>query len=150
MYTYKLAGHDCHRIRTDKGVDNTIGISIEKDASLSPDLPPVDTPGGRLRHARLSNNLMLVDLAAKTGLSVVAIRMAEQNKTKVTPPNLRILANALEVSIAYLGCFESLPEETQGQRIKKARLYHGYTKVGFGALFGLSGRAIQGDRKSVV
>lgn len=137
----------CHRSRRDKREDNTIGISVEKSACLSPDLPAEDTPGGRLRHARLSKNLLLVDLAAKTGLSVVSIRLAEQNVTKLTPPNLRVLSEALEVPVAYLGCFESLPEETLGQRIKKARLYHGYTKVGFGDLFGLSARSIQGWEK---
>ncbi|GGE15865.1 hypothetical protein GCM10011571_16860 [Marinithermofilum abyssi] len=29
--------------------------------------------------------------------------------------------------MAYLGCFESLPEYSFGQRLKKARLYQGMT-----------------------
>jgi transcriptional regulator with XRE-family HTH domain len=30
--------------------------------------------------------------------------------------------------VAYLGCYDKLPEHTLGQRITKARLYHGLTK----------------------
>jgi DNA-binding XRE family transcriptional regulator len=57
-------------------------------------------------------------------------------------PNLRRLSEALRVSIAYLGCFESLPEHTLGQRIKKARLYHGYNKREFAKKIGVSTRMI--------
>jgi len=95
----------------------------------------------------MAKNFLLVDLAAMTGLSVVSLRLAEQNKTTVTPPNLRVLAESLGVSVAYLGCFENLPEDTLGQRITKARLYHGYTKRAFGDLFGLSARMIHGWEK---
>ncbi|WP_249179159.1 helix-turn-helix transcriptional regulator [Brevibacillus sp. NL20B1] len=124
-----------------------MGISIHKETSLSPAIPEDDTPGGRIRRARLEKNMMLVDLATTTGLSVVSLRLAEQNKTTVSPPNLRKLSEALGVSIAYLGCFENLPEHTLGQRIKKARLYHGYTKAGFAQIFGLSARMILGWEK---
>ncbi|UYZ15190.1 helix-turn-helix domain-containing protein [Brevibacillus sp. WF146] len=95
-------------------------------------MPEDDTPGGRIRRARLEKNMLLVDLAAATGLSVRSLRLAEQNKSTVSPPNLRRLSEALAVPIAYLGCFENLPEQTLGQRIKKARLYHGYNKREFG------------------
>ncbi|MED4572673.1 helix-turn-helix transcriptional regulator, partial [Brevibacillus agri] len=109
------------KIHTDKGEDSTLGISIKKDASLAPALPAteVDTPGGRIRHARLSKHMCLVDLAKATGLSVVSLRLAEQNRTSLTPTNLRIIASVLGVSVAYLGCFESLSEDTLGQRIEK-------------------------------
>jgi len=68
------------------------------------------------------------DLAAATGLSVTAIGSLEADKFKATLPHLRSLARVLGVPIAYLGCFERLPENTLGQRITKARLYHGLTK----------------------
>lgn len=42
--------------------------------------------------------------------------------------SLRLIAKALDTPISYLGNFENLPENTIGQRIKKARLYHGLTK----------------------
>ncbi|MED2011385.1 helix-turn-helix transcriptional regulator [Brevibacillus borstelensis] len=126
-----------------------MGISIEKDASLSPAIPEPDddTPGERIRRTRLSKHMCLVDLAKATGLSVVSLRLAEQNRTTVTPTNLRTIADALGVSVAYLGCFESLSEDTLGQRIRKARLYHGYTKREFAKIFGLSSRMILGWEK---
>jgi transcriptional regulator with XRE-family HTH domain len=136
------AGRGSHRSRRDKREDNNLGISIHKETSLSPALPEDDTPGGRIRRARLEKNMLLVDLAAATGLSVVSLRLAEQNKTTVSPPNLRKLSEALGVSIAYLGCFENLPEHTLGQRIKKARLYHGYNKREFAKKIGVSARMI--------
>jgi transcriptional regulator with XRE-family HTH domain len=71
--------------------------------------------------------MMLVDLAAATGLSVVSLRLAEQNKTTVSPSNLRKLSEALGVSIANLGCFENLSEHTLGQQIKKHGCFMGTT-----------------------
>ncbi|WP_400162949.1 helix-turn-helix transcriptional regulator [Brevibacillus sp. TJ4] len=124
-----------------------MGISIHKEASQSSALPDDGTPGGRISCARRKKNMLLVDLSKATSLSVVSLRMAEQNKTSVTPANLRKLAAALEVSIAYLGCFEGLPEDTLGQQIKKARLYHGHTKRELGDILGLSPRMIQGWEK---
>ncbi|UYZ15180.1 transcriptional regulator [Brevibacillus sp. WF146] len=109
---------------------------------MSPALPEDDTPGGRIRRARVEKNMLLVDLAAATGLSVRSLRLAEHNKTTVCPSNLRKLSEALGVSIAYLGCFESLPEHTLGQRINKARLYHGYNKREFAKKIGVSARMI--------
>jgi transcriptional regulator with XRE-family HTH domain len=102
----------------DKREDNNLEISIHKEISLSPALPEDDTPGGHIRRARLEKNMMLVDLAAATGLSFVSLRLAEQNKTSVSPSNLRKLSEALGVSIANLGCFENLSEHTLGQQIK--------------------------------
>jgi len=146
----------CRCIRADRGSrktrrdtreDNNLELVIYRETSTSPALPEDDTPGGRIRRARLAKNMLLVDLAATTGLSVQALRLAEQNKSTVSPPNLRRLSEALGVSIAYLGCFENLPEHTLGQRIKKARLYHGYNKREFGEIFGLSTRMILGWEK---
>lgn len=56
--------------------------------------------------------MLLDDLASPTALSVATLRLAEQNKTTVCPPNLRKVSEALGVSIAYLGCFEPFPEYT--------------------------------------
>ncbi|GED55019.1 XRE family transcriptional regulator [Brevibacillus borstelensis] len=109
---------------------------------MSPTLPEDDTPGGRIRRARVEKNMLLVDLAAATGLSVRSLRLAEQNKSTVSPPNLRKLSEALGVSVAYLGCFENFPEHTLGQRLKKARLYHGYNKREFAKKIGVSARMI--------
>jgi len=133
--------------RMDKGSDNTLEISINKEASLNNSIPEGDTPGGRLRSTRLGKHLLLVDLANLTGLSTRTLQLAEQNKTRLSPPNLRLLSRILEVPIAYLGCFETLPEDTLGKRIKKVRLYSGLTKREFATHFGLSDRMIQGWEK---
>jgi len=87
-----------------------------------------DLPGARLRQARLAKNLTIRDLAAATGLSVVSLGNLETDKCKASLPNLRTLAKVLGHPIVYLGCFERLPVKTLGQRITKARLYHGLTK----------------------
>ena len=50
---------------------------------------------------------------------------------------VRALAKALEQLIWFLGCYEVLPEDTLGQRIRKARLYHGLTKKEFADKLGL-------------
>ncbi|MBH0331471.1 DNA-binding protein [Brevibacillus brevis] len=86
--------------------------------------------------------MYLVDLAAATGLCTRTIGLAEANKLKVSPPSLRRLSKVLCVSVAFLGCFEKLPESTLGQRIIKARFYYGYTKREFAALLGISERTL--------
>ncbi|KLI01273.1 DNA-binding protein [Brevibacillus formosus] len=69
---------------------------------------------------------------------------------KVSPPSLRRLSNVLGVSVAFLGCFEKMPESTLGEHIIKARLYYGYTKREFAALLRISERTLyewEYDRK---
>jgi transcriptional regulator with XRE-family HTH domain len=105
-------------------------------------LPEDDTPGGRIRRARVEKNMLLVDLAAATGLSVRSLRLVEQNKSTVSPPNLKKLAEALGVSIAYVGCFESFRNIHLNSGSKKVRLYHGYNKRDFAKKIGVSARMI--------
>ncbi|ASJ57531.1 transcriptional regulator [Brevibacillus formosus] len=93
--------------------------------------------------------MYLVDLAAATGLCTRTIGLAEANKLKVSPPSLRRLSKVLGVSVAFLGCFEKLPESSLGERIK-ARLYYGYTKKEFVTLLEISERTLyewEHDRK---
>jgi transcriptional regulator with XRE-family HTH domain len=68
------------------------------------------------------------DLAAATGLTATAISNLETDKCKAQITTLRKFAKILDVPVSYLGCFEKLPEHTLGQRITKARLFHGLTK----------------------
>lgn len=51
---------------------------------------------------------------------------------------VRALAEALKQPVWFLGCYELLPEDTLGQRIRKARLYHGLTKKEFANRFGVN------------
>ncbi len=83
-----------------------------------------------------------VDLSKKTGISVVSIRLAETGQIVPTPSALRLYAHALGVTVAYLGCYENLPEDTLGQKITKARLYHGMTKSEFAKEIGVNVRTL--------
>jgi transcriptional regulator with XRE-family HTH domain len=53
-------------------------------------------------------------------------------------PTLQSLANALKSTVWYLGCFEALPEDTMGQKIKKARLFQGLTRAEFAQRLGVT------------
>ncbi|MFS8514879.1 MAG: helix-turn-helix domain-containing protein, partial [Planifilum fulgidum] len=86
------------------------------------------TPAARIKQARIKKGLSIKELSVITGISTTSISKMENNHSRPSLPNLRTLAQALDVSVAYLGCFENLPEQTIGQRIRKARLYHGFTK----------------------
>lgn len=84
-----------------------------------------DTPGLRIRAARNEANLTIRELAALSGLTPEAISMMENG---VHPPSLRSLgkiSDFLKIPVHYLGNFEALPENTFGERLKKARHYHG-------------------------
>jgi len=67
-------------------------------------------------------------LAKAVGMTPEAISKLEAGKSTASLPTLRKLAQVLGAPIAYLGCFETLPENTLGQKITKARLFHGLTK----------------------
>lgn len=77
------------------------------------------------------------DLASITGLNCATIGRIEAGKEPASMPTLRILSQTLDVPIPYLGGFETLPEETLGQRIRKARLFHGLAKVEFARAIGV-------------
>lgn len=102
-----------------------------------------DTPGSRLRKARIENNMTIRDLAKVTGLAKLSIINLEADKTFASLPHLRLLAISLKVSVAFLGKFESLPEKSLGQKIKKARLYHGYTKADFSRQLGVDVKTLR-------
>ena len=101
-----------------------------------------DTTGARLRKVRVHKGLTIKDLAEMTKISRASIIRFEagENPSIMT---LRKLAKALGVKVAYLGCFESLPENTLGQRITKARLYHGLTKREFAAKLGTDEKIVR-------
>ncbi|MCM0648601.1 helix-turn-helix domain-containing protein [Clostridium swellfunianum] len=40
---------------------------------------------------------------------------------------IRKLSDILNVPIWYIGCYDTLPEHTFGEKLHKARLYHGHT-----------------------
>lgn len=86
-----------------------------------------DSPGARLRRARVSRNMTIRDLARVTGLTTATISDIEAGETFPRLPVLRRLAEAVSVPVWFLGHFEQLPENTLAERIRKARLCHGLT-----------------------
>ncbi|MDO7787101.1 helix-turn-helix transcriptional regulator [Desulforamulus aquiferis] len=115
-------------------------------------MPPVfksldwsgDTPGSRLRQARIENNMTIRELAKAISISPENLGKLEADRFNASMHNLRLLSSVLGVSIPYLGCFENLPKKTLGQCIKKARLFHGLTKREFAGIMGVSEKAIWG------
>lgn len=85
------------------------------------------SPGSRVRSARRSLDLTIRELSHFTGLTPEAISMIENEANPPSLKSLRLLSGHLNVPISYLGCFEGLPEETLGDKIRKARLYYGLT-----------------------
>jgi len=102
-----------------------------------------NSPGARLRQAKVTNNMTIRDLCAITGLSVTAIKQLEADKFNASLSNLRKFAKVLKVSIEYLGCFEMLLENTLAQRITKARLFYGFTKEEFAPIIGVDVKTLR-------
>jgi len=67
----------------------------------------------------------------------------ESDKFNASLPNLRKFVKVLKVSIEYLVCFETLPENTLAQRITKARLFYGFTKEEFAPIIGVDVKTLR-------
>ncbi|KUK51913.1 MAG: Helix-turn-helix protein, partial [Desulfotomaculum sp. 46_296] len=113
--------------RTAKRAENILDLSVVRRAKMPPWLLghqwSGDSPGARLRQARVAKNMTIRDLAAATGLSVTAIGSLEADKFNATLPHLRSLAS--------------------GQRITKARLYHGLTKEEMARAIGVDQKTLR-------
>lgn len=88
-------------------------------------------PGARIRLARINKGMTIEDLAKISGITKFELGKIERGERNPSIATLRKLSQVLKVPIAYLGCFEQLPEDTLGQRIIKARLFHGFTQREF-------------------
>ncbi|MFC7443069.1 helix-turn-helix domain-containing protein [Laceyella putida] len=88
-------------------------------------------------------------MAKAAGLSDAAISDIENNKSKPTITTLRRISRVLGETISYLGCFELLPENTLGQKIKKARLYHGLTKEEFAKLLSVDTKSLRNWERDI-
>jgi len=142
-----IASTNRKKIRIDKRADNNLELFIARRTNLPPWLLghqwSGNSPGARLRQARVTNNMTIRDLCAVTGLSDVAIKNLESDKFNASLPNLRKFAKVLKVSIEYLGCFGMLPENTLAQRITKARLFYGFTKEEFAQIIGVDVKTLR-------
>ncbi len=103
---------------------------------------PLDTPGGRIRQARLEKNMFINEVAKQVGITKEALSSMERNKITLKLETLKKLSIILEKPIWYFGCFENLPEVTFGDKIKKARLYLGLEKGEFANLFNVDKKSI--------
>jgi len=111
--------------------------------------PPGDTPAERTRWARYKKNLTIKQVAERAGLHEPTVSRAENGKP-VEINTLKRLSIILEQPIWWLGCFENLPEETLAQRIKKCRLYHGFTKREFASVLGVHEKTIRWWESEIV
>ncbi|MZP30999.1 helix-turn-helix domain-containing protein [Heliobacterium undosum] len=81
-----------------------------------------NTPGARLFHARSAKGLTIRELAVVSDVTEATISNIENNHGRPTLRVLKKLSAVLDVSLAYLGCYDLLPEESIGQRLRKQRL----------------------------
>lgn len=134
-------------IRTDSREGNNLDLSLERRTKLPTwllgHLGQGDSPGARLRQARVAKGMTIRDLAQAVQMTPQAIGNIENGRSTASLPTLRKLARVLKVPVAFLGCFETLPESTLGQRITKARLYHGLTKEEFAQLIGVNEKTLR-------
>ncbi len=96
-----------------------------------------DTPGKRLRLARLEKKMTIRELAKGAGLTPEAISSIETDKNPASLRSLKKLSEALGQALQYLGCFEGLPEDTLGQRLRKARMCKGLSLQEASAVLGV-------------
>lgn len=101
-----------------------------------------NTPGARIRNARLRKNMSIADLAKAARLSERTISDIENDKHTPSPRTIKSIAAALNLPIYHAGGYDLLPEDTLGQRIKKARLYHGLTKKELAASIGVDAHTV--------
>jgi len=129
--------------RSTKCVDNNLGeIVVHRTINQETEYEIGNTPSKRIRHARMQKGWMIKTLAAKAGITSVCLSNIERQITSVENTTLRKICIALEQPIWFLGCFESMPEDTFFQRLEKARCYHGHTKLEMAKDIGVHVRAI--------
>jgi transcriptional regulator with XRE-family HTH domain len=86
--------------------------------------------------------MTIEDLAKAIGIAPENMGKIERGVHNVSLQSLRKLAMVLQVPVLYLGCFEDMPEETIGQRIKKARYTLGMTKKELSFILGVNPKTV--------
>lgn len=107
------------------------------------DFPSLNTIGDRIRSERLKKGIYIKTLAQQTGMTKEAISYFEAGRE----PDIRSLAplsKALDVTVQYLGGFESMPESTFIERLDKARCYHAHNWDDVAKAVGVNRRTIWG------
>lgn len=127
---------------TDNRVDNNL-LNITRNAYINEGNSPGNTTADRCHWARLKTGMDIVDVARAAGLSSATVSKVENSRQIPIVVTVRALAAALKQPVWFLGCYELLPENTLGQRIRKARLYHGLTKKEFAERLGVNEKTVR-------
>ncbi len=109
---------------------------------VNPLINEKDSSGGRIRRLRMDLNMTIKELAQLIEITPRSLNRIELDQSMASLSTLRKLSIVLKAPIWFLGCFEEFPEETYGQRIRKARFYYGYTKKEFANLLGVDEKTI--------
>lgn len=128
--------HCYHNNHRDKRANNTFELPIDKGVS-SNEYNTTDTSGSRIYKARVKNNLSIKKLALISNVCRDYISYAELDKKPLSLNALKKVSIILEKNIQYLGHFETMPENTLGERIKKARYYSGHSQKEAAAILGV-------------
>ncbi len=129
----------CTDKRSDHNLDKT---TFEWSVNHTTETLDCSTPGERIRWARRQKGWLIKTLATKTGITPEGMSIIERKAGILEMKTLRGLAVLLEQPICYLGCFETMPEDTFFEKLEKARCYHGHTKVELAAELGINPRSI--------
>ncbi|MFB5673573.1 helix-turn-helix domain-containing protein [Paenibacillus terreus] len=134
-----------HSIRNSNRAENTVGIGItkrERVSSIKKDQSAA-TPGERIRQARIEMDMTIRELASRVSMTPEGLGMIERNIHPPSLPILHELSKVLQRPISHLGCYENMPETTIGDKIKKARHYHGLTKLELSKLIKVNEKTVR-------
>ncbi|WPP39867.1 helix-turn-helix transcriptional regulator [Paenibacillus hunanensis] len=146
MYTDGV-DDDYRQIHMGKHVDNTVDLlHIKRQTMLrfiqQRSLLPIDTPGQRIRAARIENHMTIREVASRIQISTNSLSLIENEKSKPSLPTVRKLSALYNKEIWYLGAYEHMPEETKGQRIRKTRYYRGWIKQDLANYFKIEAKSV--------
>ena len=128
----------CHKIRKGKrGINN-----FDQKGVSSNIYSEEDTSGCRVYNSRIKKNLSINQLANLSGVCTISITNVELNRRPLTLKALSKISIVLDEPISYLGAFESMPCDTIGQKLKKARYYQGHTQKEAAAIIGVNNDTI--------
>ncbi|WP_353888173.1 helix-turn-helix domain-containing protein [uncultured Phascolarctobacterium sp.] len=89
-----------------------------------------NTIGTRIRACRIKKGLSIKQLAALAGITPEGLSNIERRSSNnINITILSKISNALKEPISHLSSFESLPESTLQEKLLKAILFHGHTKL---------------------
>ncbi|MFD1888414.1 helix-turn-helix transcriptional regulator [Paenibacillus wenxiniae] len=135
------------RSHTDKRVETTVDLlQIKRQTMLpfmqQPPLLPIDTPGQRIRAARIENHMTIRQVASLIQISTNSRSLIENEKSKPSLSMVRKLSALFNKEIWYLGTYERMPEDTLGQRIRKARYYRAWIKQDLADYFKIEAKSV--------